>query len=307
VSPVTASVEFLEIGSTPLQMLVTIVALSVIAGVAVTVAIQLAGRFVDRRWPATQTLSPMEMLWAEAGGHVQRTFKGMDLGLSRDLSRNLAERKLKAGAFLFQEGDPASHFYILTKGKAEAVQGGATLLREYGPGQSFGEVAILERTARTAGIRALTDCVVLELPADDFVASAALSAADEVDFDKVVQGYLAADRERAAAPPAAAPPAAAPPTAAPAADPRATAVVSAPAPPAQPAPPAPPPWQPSHLVPAGGLPGWDNASRTGSPVRTLAARTELMVRERTGGTARVVTEEGWEGWVDGRLLIPRRG
>jgi hypothetical protein len=163
--------------------------------------------------------------------------------------------------------------------------------------------------------------VVLELGADDFVASAALSAADEVDFAKVVEGYLAADLERAAAPPAAPRP-----TAARAPAPAATAPPAPPAAAPEPADAPTPPttgttvapgaaadaapgrsWQPTHLVPAGGLPGWDDARRSGPPVRKLPARTELVVVERTGRTARVVTEEGWQGWVDGRLLIPRRG
>ncbi len=64
-------------------------------------------------------------------------------------------------------------------------------------GDSFGEVAILERSPRTATVRALTDVVVLELPAEDFVAAAAQTAAEGNDFTVVARQFLVADRARA--------------------------------------------------------------------------------------------------------------
>ncbi len=267
----------------PAPLAVLVVALAITAAVSLVgvVVTELARSLVDRRWSPNQPLNPTELLWAEAGAHVQRTFKGLDLTLARELATQMVERKLKAGTFLFHQGDVATHFYVLAKGKVEAVEEAPDrVLRAYAPGESFGEVAILQRTARTASVRAVTDSVVLALAAEDFVAAATLSAAEGADFSSVVAAYLAADQSR-------------------------SPDVAAPAAPA-PAPAAPDGWHASHLVPAGGLPTWPSPDREGPPAATLAARTEVMVAGIDGTSARVLLADGSAGWVDRRLLIPHR-
>ncbi len=288
-----AVLDIFEIGPTPVAILVVALALTVAASVAILAVTQMARPWVDRKWPPNQALNPTELLWAESGKHVQRTFKGLDLSLGKELATSMEEQKLKAGAFLFHEGDVASHFYVLVKGKVEALEETPErVLRTYAPGESFGEVAIMERTVRTASVRAIADSVVLGLPADDFVAAAALSAADGDDFRTVVAGYLAADQARTADP----------------------VPAPAPAPVAGLAPVEPDPveaaaanWQATHLVPAGGLGVWDTPARVGVPVRTLSARTEVVVTEIEGTSARVLLAAGSSGWVDRRPLIARRG
>ena len=190
-----------NVGSTPLQMLLTVIILTLIVGLVIVVVTQIFSPYLNRRWPATAPLSPTELLWGEAGGHVKRTFRGLDLEEQKDLASQLNERKVPAGTAITSQGDPATAFYLLKSGTAEAVQteagGGERRLREYADGDSFGEVAILERSPRTATVRALTDCVVLELPAEDFVAAAAQTAAEGNDFTVVARQFLAADRARA--------------------------------------------------------------------------------------------------------------
>jgi len=190
-----------NVGSTPLQMLLTVIILTLIVGLVIIVVTQIFSPYLNRRWPATAPLSPTELLWGEAGGHVKRTFRGLDLEEQKDLASQLNERKVPAGAPITSQGDAATAFYLLKSGAAEAVQtepgGGERKLREYAEGDSFGEVAILERSPRTATVRALTDCVVLELPAEDFVAAAAQTAAEGNDFTAVARQFLATDRARA--------------------------------------------------------------------------------------------------------------
>ncbi len=190
-----------NVGSTPLQMLLTVIILTLIVGLVIVVITQIFSPYLNRRWPATAPLSPTELLWGEAGGHVKRTFRGLDLEEQKDLASQLNERKVPAGTAITSQGDAATAFYLLKSGSAEAVQtepgGGERKLREYAEGDSFGEVAILERSPRTATVRALTDCVVLELPAEDFVAAAAQTAAEGNDFTAVARQFLATDRARA--------------------------------------------------------------------------------------------------------------
>ncbi len=190
-----------NVGSTPLQMLLVVLVVTVIVALVIMLVTQVFSPYLNRRWPATAPLSPTELLWGEAGGHVKRTFRGLDLEEQKDVASQLTERKVPAGAPITSQGDAATAFYLLKSGTAEAVQadptGSERKLRDYGEGDSFGEVAILERSPRTATVRALTDCVVLELPAEDFVAAAAQTAAEGNDFTVVARSFLVADRARA--------------------------------------------------------------------------------------------------------------
>ena len=286
-----------NVGSTPLQMLLVVLVLTVIVAVVIILVTQVFSPYLNRRWPPTAPLSPTELLWGEASGHVKRTFRGLDLEEQKDIASQLAERKVSAGAAITSQGDAATAFYLLKSGTAEAVQADATgserKLREYAEGDSFGEVAILERSPRTATVRALTDCVVLELPAEDFVAAAAQTAAEGNDFTVVARSFLVADRARArvaaGAPeptpvqqvqqstPGAPPPAAAAASGAtvsfevaPTAE-AAPAVVAPAAPAATPTPPAAPPAPPPAAAPAASAPAAPPVAPPAPPVAAAAA------------------------------------
>ena len=64
------------------------------------------------------------------------------------------------------------------------------------------------------------------------------------------------------------------------------------------------PWQPTHAVPAGGLPAWNAPDPAAPPVTQVAERLLVRVLESNGAWARVVFENGWSGWLDGRRLTP---
>lgn len=66
-------------------------------------------------------------------------------------------------------------------------------------------------------------------------------------------------------------------------------------------------FEPTHLVPKGGTRAWENPDASPAPMASLHARTELQVLETDGAWARVLAENGWEGWVDGRVLVPLEG
>lgn len=311
-------VDLVQIESTPLQMLVVILILTLVAAVVLIVVTQVSSRLVDRRWPATQALSPSEMLWAEGGGHVQRTFKGLDLDLAKDLASHMVEKKVPAGSFIVEEGEPATHFFTIKKGKADAVRLGATggeeVVKSYGPGESFGETAILQRVPQPATVKAVTDCVVLELPAEDFLAGVTLSAADESDIFEVVEGYVAADHERVRLAVDVAAAGTEEGTSPVATSLRTTGLrTTAVQPTGQRQAPATVnlsiedrirQWRPTHTVPEGGLEAWSTSELAGEPAAELQARVELVLVEQVGPAARVVGSNGWEGWVEAARLVP---
>ncbi len=84
------------------------------------------------------------------------------------LASQLRHRTLPAGAVLFARGDPADGFYIIVEGQAEVIGDGA-LIRTVGPGESFGEIALMHDVPRTATIRALSNLDVFELQRDVFL------------------------------------------------------------------------------------------------------------------------------------------
>ena len=68
---------------------------------------------------------------------------------------------------------------------------------------------------------------------------------------------------------------------------------------------APAGWAPTHLAPAGGMVAWAAPDPAQLPVATLPPWLELAVEARSGAWAQVRAVNGWRGWVDGRLLVPR--
>jgi hypothetical protein len=65
-------------------------------------------------------------------------------------------------------------------------------------------------------------------------------------------------------------------------------------------------WSPTHLVPPGGMPAWLTPDPASPPFGLLPERLDLVVDGWSGAWAHVRAGNGWRGWVDGRLLIPRR-
>lgn len=93
--------------------------------------------------------------------------------LSR-IGRAIVERKYKTGETIVKEGEQAVAFFMITKGKVEAISGAGTkkpvVLNTLGAGQVFGEMALLDGMPRNATVKATTDTECLVLSRWDFVA-----------------------------------------------------------------------------------------------------------------------------------------
>ena|SRR5271166_2427009 len=92
-------------------------------------------------------------------------FGGLSMGQRRMLARVLDEITAEAGETLMREGDPGYEVLVLEEGTAEVVQHGARI-NELGPGDLFGELAVLEDGApRTATVVALSPLRAIVLTA----------------------------------------------------------------------------------------------------------------------------------------------
>jgi len=80
---------------------------------------------------------------------------------------------------------------------------------------------------------------------------------------------------------------------------------AAPIPPTLPLDPAPlAGFRATHLVPAGGIPAWLVPDPAHGPAVVLPEGLGVAVNGWLGAWAHVRAVNGWQGWVDGRLLIP---
>jgi predicted MFS family arabinose efflux permease len=84
------------------------------------------------------------------------------------LARGLEPVHVPAARAVFRQGDPGDRFYVIETGAAEVI-GDDRLLTTLGPGEGFGEIALLRRVPRTATVRAATDLELHALRCDRFL------------------------------------------------------------------------------------------------------------------------------------------
>lgn len=78
-----------------------------------------------------------------------------------------------AGGCFFGEGDAATGMFVLESGRVVIERlwaGRSVVLGEMGPGDCFGEMALMDLHPRSATVRALADCTALELRPGDLYA-----------------------------------------------------------------------------------------------------------------------------------------
>lgn len=83
------------------------------------------------------------------------------------VAQQMEEIEIPEGKQLVREGDFGHEFFLIVDGTAEVVRGGARIA-ERGPGEFFGEMALLEEERRTATVTAKSPMRVLVMTRQDF-------------------------------------------------------------------------------------------------------------------------------------------
>lgn len=83
------------------------------------------------------------------------------------VARAIRERTYEPGAVIVKQGDPGVGFFMIAEGRVEVTHDGHKL-REMGPGQFFGEMALMEEQIRTATVTAKERTRCLQLVRWDF-------------------------------------------------------------------------------------------------------------------------------------------
>jgi MFS family permease len=95
-------------------------------------------------------------------------FSGLEAPMLERLAWNLAPVEIPEGGVIFKQGDLGDLFYVVDEGKVDVFKN-AAMLTELGPGDFFGEIALLRRVPRTATIVAATGTRLYALEGDDFI------------------------------------------------------------------------------------------------------------------------------------------
>lgn len=87
-------------------------------------------------------------------------FSGLDPAERADVVRIMEVKRLREGEAVFQEGDPGDAWYVISEGTAVVLKEGEGTTREIARlnrGECFGEMAILDGSARSATVKAAAD------------------------------------------------------------------------------------------------------------------------------------------------------
>ena len=82
-------------------------------------------------------------------------FSHLNRKLLHTLAATADDRTFSAGETIVKEGEKAIKFYLVVEGKLSVEKSGKTIAT-LGPGQFFGEMALLDEQPRTASVKAVT-------------------------------------------------------------------------------------------------------------------------------------------------------
>jgi MFS family permease len=119
------------------------------------------------------------------------------------LARGLEPVSVPAGQQVFGQGDEGDRYFVIESGEVEVVGDGA-VVATLGPGEGFGEIALLRRVRRTATARARSDVRLQALSCDHFLPVVLGYTPSAYEAGVVVEGML--DRYSPKGPPGPLPP-----------------------------------------------------------------------------------------------------
>jgi predicted MFS family arabinose efflux permease len=119
-------------------------------------------------------------------------FAPLDRTTLEGLARQFSTLRVPAGELVFDEGDAGDRFFVIEEGLVE-IRHADSVLRQEGPGDYFGEIALLRNVPRTAQVRAVEDTVLRGLDSKAFLEAVlgnveAVTAAETVVARRILAG-----------------------------------------------------------------------------------------------------------------------
>lgn len=94
-------------------------------------------------------------------------FAGLDNKELQEIASSMRERRFKAGDTVTQEGAGGVGFFVVEEGQADVNVGGESK-GSVGPGDYFGEIALIDEGTRSATITAATDVIAYGMTSWEF-------------------------------------------------------------------------------------------------------------------------------------------
>ena len=94
-------------------------------------------------------------------------FADLDEASVQQLAGDFIEREFSAGQAIATEGEGGLNFFVVESGSADVSVGGNTVA-SLGPGASFGEIALVDKSARSATVTATSPLRAYALPVWSF-------------------------------------------------------------------------------------------------------------------------------------------
>jgi uncharacterized protein YhbP (UPF0306 family) len=129
--------------------------------------------------------------------HRERSFSifaGLpDAPLSEAIMAAMQDQHAEAGELVVRQGGPADKFFVVVDGEVEVVRetaGQESVVATLGPGNFFGEIAIVRDQPREASLRATKPTRLLAMERDQFRDVVAEALGTTADFEQVLAGRL---------------------------------------------------------------------------------------------------------------------
>lgn len=107
-------------------------------------------------------------------------------------ARRLVAIEVAAGEPVIREGEVGDRFYVIVSGEVAVSREGREI-RTLGPGESFGEIALLRSVPRTASVTAVSAVDLRALDRDDFLLAVTGTPAALDEADRVAKAHLERD------------------------------------------------------------------------------------------------------------------
>jgi hypothetical protein len=121
-------------------------------------------------------------------------FGALPIVVIEDLVDSLDENSFEAGATVVAEGDLGNEYHLITSGEV-AVHVRGVRRRTMGPGDGFGEIALLRDVPRTATVTAQTALTTVSLDRSTFLNAVSMSTSSRRQAEVVAERRLAEDPE----------------------------------------------------------------------------------------------------------------
>ena len=117
-------------------------------------------------------------------------FRPLPMAAIDGLAVHVQHAEFAAGQEIFHQGDEGDRFYVIATGKADVI-GNGRLVNTMGPGDGFGEIALLRGTVRTTTVCARTRLRLYTLDRDHFLAAVGGYRSSTEEADALIASRLA--------------------------------------------------------------------------------------------------------------------